>query len=444
MKTKSSLSKKVLYLFMSVCMVFNLMPWGSISYASSPATNTSFPSSTMNYSNFKDEQDLISKVINNRYFIKNNAIFANYLGIAWCSGTASQYVGDDFSFKKDGDKYILQANYNKHDPYASGYWADKRLKMTVSNVRFHIDTDSIKLGKEKVTKLDPVMLQSCDAVNKGNTEDSSTVSFTYTKDKTVSHSFTYSFEEGIQVNSTATIDVKFVSASCNYGWSFKSGQSWTNSTATASSVSATTSYDAKIPAKSKRTIKLMSFKTKSDVPYTATIYMDYDITYSGFLKYSGNARADHPRNRPFVNITFGDDHKSAQEAIRDMYDHKDINGYSNWDWNWMEKQATNDKQNFQDILMNVCQLDAADINGTFTCVDGTHVVIQAGDAVALTDEELASASNNAAKSMLMTQNGASNQQSKGITIENTKFNDTPQNKVTKSSVTTSTGTVNLR
>ncbi|WDV44998.1 aerolysin family beta-barrel pore-forming toxin [Clostridiaceae bacterium M8S5] len=444
MNSKSRFVKKIQYLFVAMCLVLNLIPMGNISYAS----DNSISHYTPKYYTFKDEEDLKRQIINSDDFIKYHAYLAHYMGFGWCGGTGSKYVGEDFSFKKDGDNYILQANYNKHDPHAGGYWADKRLRMTVSNVRFYIDTDSLKLGDEKVTKLDPVMLQSFDAINKGDTDDTANVSFTYTKDKTVSHSFTYSFEEGIQVNSTATVDVEFVSASCNYGWSFTAGQSWTNGTETASSTSVTTSYDTTVPAKSKKTVKLMSFKTKSDVPYTAKIYMEYDITFHGFLRYSGNARNDHPKKRPFVDVTFGNKDKSAQEQIQDIYEHRDINGYSDWDWSWMEKEFGAD--NVKIVVSQICRPRGAEVDGKFTCVDGTHVEVVSEDAVPLTDKELAS-DNTTTNSFAMSKKDLSSSLksvkpslSKGISIENIKFNDTPENRVTKSSVTTSSGTTTMR
>ncbi|WDV44999.1 aerolysin family beta-barrel pore-forming toxin [Clostridiaceae bacterium M8S5] len=439
MKCKSRFIKKIQYLFVAMILVLNLIPMGNISYAS----DTSISHYTPKYYTFKDEEDLKRQIINSDDFIKYHAYLAHYMGFGWCGGTGSKYVGEDFSFKKDGNKYILQANYNKHDPHASGYWADKRLRMTVSNVRFYIDTDSIKLGDEKVTKLDPVMIQSFNAINKGDTDDTANVSFTYTKDKTVSHSFTYSFEEGIQVNSTAEVGIKFISASCNYGWSFTAGQSWTNETKTASSTSVTTSYDTTVPAKSKKTVKLMSFKTKSDVPYTAKIYMEYDITFHGFLRYSGNARKDHPKKRPFVDVTFGNKDKSAQEQIQDIYEHRDISGYSDWDWSWMEKEFGAD--NVKIVASHICRPRGAEVDGKFTCVDGTHVEIVADNAVALTDEELGSTSATMSpKGLSSGLKLAKASASKGITIENTKFNDTQENRVTKSSVTTSSGTTTMR
>ncbi|WDV45000.1 aerolysin family beta-barrel pore-forming toxin [Clostridiaceae bacterium M8S5] len=432
---KSKFSKKIIYLFVATCLILNLIPKGNISYAASPISHY-----TPAYFTFTDEEDLKRNIINSPDFIKYHAYLAHYMGFGWCGGTASQYVGEDFSFRKDGNNYILQANYNKNDPHSGGYWADKRLKMTISNVRFYIDTDSLTLGDEKVTTLDPVMLQSFKAVNKGDTEDTANVSFTYTKGQTVSNSFTYSFEEGIQVNSTAKIDVLFVSASLNYGWSFKAGQSWTNGTETASSTSVTTGYNTAVPAKSSRTVKLMSFKTKSDVPYTANIYMDYDITFSGFLRWGGNARSDHPTNRPFVNITFGEGDKTAQEQIKDIYEHRDINGYSNWDWSWMENEFGAD--NVKIVVSQICRPKGAHVDGKFTCIDGTHVEIVADDPIPLTDEELATSST--AMSTKSLSNTLKSMTSKGITIEDIKFNDTPEAYVTKSSVTSSSGTVTMR
>ncbi len=61
-----------------------------------------------------------------------------------------------------------------------------------------------------------------------------------------------------------------------------------------------------MPPRTKREITITFFKQMADIPYTSQMYMDYDLTYENFLRWSGNARTEHPTNRPWEVYTFGD------------------------------------------------------------------------------------------------------------------------------------------
>lgn len=431
MKTKRTLKNLLLSLII-VCLTVGMIP---IQYVR--AATSELPKPTPVLFPFINEEDLKAKIINSPEFIQNHALFAHYLGFGWCGGTGSQYVGQDFDFKKDGDNYVLQARYNANNPYAGGYWADKRLKMTVSNVRFYIDPDSVVTGKEKITSLDPQIAQQYIATNRGDSDDKASTSFNYTKSKTVSHSTNYSFQEGIHVKHTAKISVLFLEGSMEYGWNFSANQGWSDTTTDVDSSTVTTSYDTTIPAKSKKTIKLMSYKTKSEVPYTANIYMDYDITFSGFLRWGGNARSDHPGDRPFVNVTFGSGDIAAPEAIANMYTNRSIPGYSNWDWGWMEREYG--ANNVKSLISSLAtRPKGAKIDGKFSCVDGTHVEVVADEAIPLTPEELGT--NTFHKDLNNHKFGSNLPAPKGTTIENVQYGqDQSGIHVNSSVITTESG-----
>lgn len=429
------LRNKFLLLIIVILMTFSSMP-ASYIYADE------LPNSTPVLFPYINEDDLAAKIINSPEFISKYATFAHYLGFGWCGGTASKYVGQDFEFRKSGNDYILQARYNASDPYASGFWADKRLKMTISNIRFYIAPETLKTGTEKITDLEPIVAQRYEAVNRGDTEDSASANFTYNKSKTVSHTTNYSFQEGIHTKSTAKIDVLFFSGAMEYGWNFTANQGWSDSTSTVDSSTVSTNYTTSVPAKSKRTIKLMSYKTKSEVPYTANIYMDYDITYSGFLRWGGNARTDHPKDRPFVNVTFGSKDLSATEQIEKMFTNRSIPGYSQWDWNWMNNEYG--ANNVKSIVSSICRRPmGAATSGVFSAVDGTNVQVIAEDAISLTPEELNNMNIVTDKSLKPFYVNDSNTKLPGITIKNVMYNNTPELKVLNTQITTKNGVINL-
>ena len=64
--------------------------------------------------------------------------------------------------------------------------------------------------------------------------------------------------------------------------------------------------------------------------------MSYDVNFTGFLRYSGNALVSHPTNRPTVSHTFTMGTNSEEQAnIRYQWDHRYIPGEMKWwDWSW--------------------------------------------------------------------------------------------------------------
>ena len=331
---------------------------------------------------FEDEEELKANIIQNKEFIKNWADVADNLGFAWCSGTNSKFVGQDFGFTKvieNGKSvYILKANYNSNDPYADGYRADERLEMKISNIRFVVDPSTIEFGKAKITEEKPLLAASSYATNSGNTEDSVNMNFNYSSTVSSSKTDNFKFSEGIGVKTTFQTGVPFLfEGKLETSFNFSADQGWSNTKGESKTTSIATQYSAKVPASSKRLIKLVSVQRKSEVPYSAKMYMEYDITFNGFLKWSGNAHKNHPDDRPIVSIKFGGkNNMSATEHILDMYKHRNINGYSDWDWNWMiEKYG---KDYVDNIINDACKIRYGGVlTGVFTGIDGTHVDVKA-------------------------------------------------------------------
>ncbi|WP_432667452.1 aerolysin family beta-barrel pore-forming toxin [Wukongibacter baidiensis] len=454
MKKKRRSIKRILLSFMIICLTLNVVPMNLAYGASLPpesppmlnpteseetpnvlsmssatgASLSEYPPVLYPFSPTESQEILKSKIINSQEFIFKHALLAHYLGFGWCGGTASPYVGNDFEFRKEGDNYVLQARYNSSDPHAGGYWADKRLKMTVSNVKFYFAPETVKQGEEKITELEPLAAQTFKIVNRGDTEDTANTKIAYTASKSVSKSSNYKFGQSLGTKTTVGVNVLFFKGEKEISYNFNAEQSWSDTTTTVESTNLEASYTGKIPPKSKRIIKLMSYRTKSDIPYTANIYMDYDITFSGFLRWGGNARTDHPKNRPFVDVTFGNGDLTAQEEIEDMYNHRSIPGYSQWDWNWMDQQFGANNVNW--VVSNICNRPmGATMTGKFTCVDGSRVEVVAGEAIPLTPEELTGAAR-----------AASGGPIRGATIEDVHLNYIPEVNVDKTTVETGAGT----
>ncbi|WP_051470249.1 aerolysin family beta-barrel pore-forming toxin [Fischerella sp. PCC 9605] len=326
---------------------------------------------------FRDVEDLKWKVASDPNVIRALASFAHMLGFGWCGGTRSQAVGEDFDVRKDGDRYVLQAHYNSSDPYHDGYWADKRLRITLSNFRIGFDPRSFVYGTPVIKDLAPAAIASYLARNESNTEDSVTKTFTFQLSETVTHTTNYSFTEGIKVSVKWGAKIPFFGGGeTTTEFSFSATQGWSDSTATNYGQQDTSTYTGKLPARSQRLIRLIANRVSSDITYSAVAQIGFDIEFYGFLRWSGNARSDHPQDRPFVTLSFGNSTYNGLEDIWDKWTHREITGYWGWDWGWMQ-------QNFGGWLDNTMNFIGGGIgaptSGKFNDVKGTYVYTSADD-----------------------------------------------------------------
>lgn len=351
------------------------------------AATDDIPQGSPKIYSFTDEEDLKAKIFKDPEFIRQYALLAHKLGFGWCGGTRSQYVGDDFDFSKSGNDYILQAHYNANDPYASGYRSSERLRMTISNVKFYLDPTTLVTGPQKVSAFQPVVAGSADLVNEGDTEGTFENSLAYQLSTTNSHSSTFKFTEGISLKNKYKFSAGIMGTESEIQVNFSTDQGWTDTSQTSSTNTLTTKYTTKVSPRSQVHLELQALKTTADVPYTAKMYVDFTITYHGFLRYSDNARTDHPSNRPTIDLTFGKPGvKSATEDILDQYTHRDIPGYSNWDWNWLINKYGSDSVK---SMLSMCKIPLGGLQtGTFHFDNATNMRIVARPATPISSNPM--------------------------------------------------------
>ncbi|AEB77455.1 aerolysin family beta-barrel pore-forming toxin [Clostridium botulinum] len=341
---------------------------------------------------YEDNEDLKAKIIQDSKFIDNWASIAHSLGFGWCGGTASQSIGEDFEFRREEEEggkvsYTLTARYNSNDPYAEGYRANERLCMKISNVRFVVEPNSIKLGKPKITKLTPLDSQSFEVINPNKTDAKLSGGFNYITTKTTSKTENFRFGEKIGVKTSFKIGIpSIVDSKVETSFEVSADQGWSNTNSNVETKQASTTYMSTVAPQSKKRIFLDVLATQSDVPYEGKIYMEYDIEFFGFLRYTGNARKDHTEDRPYVSFKFGGKNgMSAVEHLKDLYKHRNINGYSQWDWKWVDDNVKGIFQpSYEDLTTNH---NGGVISGVFTSVNGTRASIREGNAVALPEHK---------------------------------------------------------
>ncbi len=337
----------------------------------------------------QDAASLKYSIISDSEFHKPLAYLAHFLGYGWCGGTGSQYVGEDFSIHQDhSSQYTLQARYNSNDPYAGGYRDHDRLKMTLSNIRFVTNPGDLELGEPQVYNRVPIKTVTFVVTNEGDTTDTKVATVTYNETQSWSKEDNFSFTETIGITNSYEFDLKVMGTKTEIKAEFSATQGWSETHGESETISQSAQYRAEMPPRSKREITITFFKQTADIPYNSNMYMDYHLTYENFLRWGGNARQDHPTNRPWEVYTFGGrNNLSAAEDVLDQYLHQEINGYTQWDWPWMKSEFGDSSIRW--ALGNVTKRRfGAPMTGKFKTVDASQYDVNAGPAVPLTDKDI--------------------------------------------------------
>lgn len=333
--------------------------------------------------NFENLDKLTTIIIEDKDFISDWATLAHFMGFAWCGGTQSKLVGENFDLEKiwkDGKVvYVLQAHYDPNDLYSEGYRADERLKMTIENVRFIIDSDSIRFDAPEITNLDPILAGSYTGVNCSFNEESLSFKFnyqeevSYRKNDSIDYSDEIKLEKNFKIEIPINDDDKY-----NPTFEFTCDKGWSNPiihSDKSSLIPLEKEITEMVPAKSQRKVELLRLHKETSLPYTANIYIAYDITLSGFIRWEWNGMKDFPRNRPYANVKFGGERGlNAQNHLEKIYNNRDIDDYSQWDW---EKIFEKYKKTSVDSLINkiVNKQSGGIQTGTFNKTDKTETKV---------------------------------------------------------------------
>lgn len=288
-----------------------------------------------------DKESLQYNILNSKDFYKPISYLGHYLGFGWAGGTGSRYIGEDMVVERvNEDTYSIYAPYDKNDPYADGYWAHKRLKVKVKDIKLVSNPADLKLKEVQVYDLEPVSNLGGYAYNCGETEDSVPVSIAYSDTRSWSKTDATTLSTKVAIENTHKVGLPFIGgAETKITVEAGVNHTWENVKSGSETIQQTAQYNAVLSPMSKRYISLTVFKQKADIPYELFSYLKYSTEFNGFLRWSGNAHKDHPTNRPTVTHQFGSaDGLSSSQKILDEYDHAHIPGYSTWDWNWMKNE----------------------------------------------------------------------------------------------------------
>ncbi|MEJ3655168.1 aerolysin family beta-barrel pore-forming toxin [Actinomycetes bacterium KLBMP 9759] len=326
--------------------------------------------------------DLMRRIANDPTVIANLANVAQALGFGWCGGSDLNVIGKGFDIERKGaGTYTLTARGYSGDPAYKEPRPGKRLIITLSDFRLLIDPTTIKFGPALLEQLQPAAIITKTAENRSELDDTATVNFDYQLINTTAHTFGWKITEGIKVSTSFKFKTDVfpakVEVTTGLEVSFASEQAWSDTTTESTSDTLKHSYEAKVPGRSRRAITLYATRNRAEVAYTADAVVSFSIQFDGFLRWEGNARADHPTDRPDCTVKFGDAQTSGAEQILDQYHNRHVPGYSQWDWEWAA--AAKDGPGLASALTWLNKTIHAPVSGRFGGVRQTTVstVVQA-------------------------------------------------------------------
>jgi hypothetical protein len=334
----------------------------------------------------KDEEQIKFAIANNSEVIYKWSLLAHYLGFGWCGGTKYGTVGTDFSVKRTTDgNYELIANYREDDPYADGYRADDRLKITLSNFRVSFNSDDFQMQPAITTTSGQRVASSYVASNEGEESTNFSKEYSYSTGGEITHETNTTLGISIGMSTTVSANCMFGGVESTISTEFTAEHGWSDSTTKSTGDTITDTFEADVPAHTRRVIEQMTNDVISTINYKVNAEILYNVKFEGFLRNGGNAYIKHPTDRPTVKLELGNDVTSASEYLYDLYTHRNIPGYNTWiDWSWLETQEDVGASAINNLVVKRIynSPEASLVEGKFT-YKGIATSMRAGDPVPL-------------------------------------------------------------
>lgn len=277
------------------------------------------------------ELDVQYSLVNNRSeFVKPLSYLAHYLGYAWVGGNHSDYVGEDMNVWRSGDQWLIRGN---NDGGCDGYRCGDKTTIKVDNFAYTLNDSDFWHGD--VVESDKQLVKTISAVARNNLDEPQQVVVDLKVDEATnwSKTNTYGFAQKVQTEN----EFKWpLVGDTKLTISFEANQSFANSNGGSSSEQVTLQARPFVPANSEIPIRVELYRSSISYPYRFGADISYDVTFDGFLRWSGNAWHSHPENRPTVHHTFTMGRSSEPSAdIAYQWHHRYIPGEVKWwDWSW--------------------------------------------------------------------------------------------------------------
>ena len=314
--------------------------------------------------------------------LDNLALLANYLGYGWAAGCRGRRAGQDFL--REGDSW--KAHYQNG---CEGYMSTNRLKIVYEN--FSLKVKNIDYLEPEIQSMTPIIQD----VGEINNQDSSGVDTTIAREiksvRTVTHSSSTRFKSGYGVSVTLSYQSPGLIAGAAAG-TLKG-----SITLSGGSEGAVLNTDENgkikwdiVRVKERQTTegnagssyRITTSQKKVNVPYKATIQVQFTARLEGFLIWGGGVNGDNPNyhetyrgseDRPSFPYTIG----TATNPFYKFLKEKSQRNDSPWLWHLL-KQNRRNAQNVIDKLTDE-SLYEFELHGTFHDVGGLDFNVQWDD-----------------------------------------------------------------
>lgn len=325
---------------------------------------------------YKNLEDLKHKLFSSDQFIKKWANIAEMLGFKYCSGTRGVNIGEDFKVTKlHNGNYILKANYRKGDPFDYGGNLSHRLEIQISDVRLTFDPHSIKPGKPSITKLNPTVISTTNAINHADTEGTVTTEIEYTTGHTVSNSTSNSISNSISIENAFKLKIQGLKFEESLTYTFEHEKTWGQQVDKSTETKLKSTYLTTVPAKSSMPIYALLTQSKANIPYKAKAHLEYAVRFLGFLK-PDNALKNKSMQNQKIEYSFGTRKIPATKFLQSEYLNRNVHGLNGWDYTWSILNYEPDY--FNKHMSEAITPDEVQISGIFTDIASTNVTIVAG------------------------------------------------------------------
>ena len=278
-------------------------------------------------SNLEVQRALVNDDTN---FIRPLSYLAHSLGYAWVSGNNGRYVGQDMAIEQLNHGWEIKGNNNGS---CTGERCNEKTTITVDNFSYVLDNTAFWHGSVEETDQDLVNTLTAYAINKTDQPKQIIVDLHFKQ------STQWSKTQRFDLADSVVIDEPFhwpQVGKTEVRVALEEGQRFSDTNSGARFEPTELQAIITVPAHSVLPFQVEFLRSTISYPYRIKTNMSYDVSFTGFLRYSGNALSSHPTNRPTVSHTFTMGTTSEDQAnIRYQWDHRYIPGEMKWwDWSW--------------------------------------------------------------------------------------------------------------
>jgi len=301
--------------------------------------------------------------------LDNLALLANYLGYGWAGGCRGRRAGQDFL--REGDSW--KAHYQNG---CEGFMSTNRLKIVYENFSFKVK--NIDYLEPEIKSMKPIIQDVGEINNQDTSEVITTIRREIKSVRTVTHSSSTRFKSGFEASVTLSYKSPGLIGDVATG-TFKG-----SITLSGGSEGAVLNTDENgeikwdiVRVKETQTTegnagssyRITTSQKKVDVPYKATIQVQFTARLEGFLIWGGDNPNYHEthrgsHDRPSFPYTIGTTTNPFYKFLKEKSQRND----SPWLWHLL-KQNVPDAQNVVDKLTDE-SLYEFELHGTFHDVAG--------------------------------------------------------------------------